>query len=107
MIQLGAVLAIMWLYRRKIATVVSGLGSDRDAQRFAFMIVVGCLPALLAGALLADFIRSVLYESIRVIAVAFIVGGIIMLLVERFRPAPVVVDAERTPVSRALGVGLC
>ena len=30
-----------------------------------------------------------------------------MLLVERFRPAPVVLDAERTPIGRALGVGLC
>jgi undecaprenyl-diphosphatase len=107
MIQLGSVLAIMWLYRAKIAAVVGGLGSDRDAQRFAAMIAIGCLPALVAGALFADYVQTVLYASLRVIAIAFIAGGVVMLLVERFRPAPVVVDAERTPVSRAFGVGLC
>lgn len=107
MIQLGSVLAIMWLYRGKIGTVIGGLTSDRDAQRFALMILIAFLPAVPAGALLADFVQSVLYQSLRVIAVAFIAGGIVMLLVERFRPAPVVLDAERTPVPRAFGVGLC
>jgi len=107
MIQLGSVLAIMWLYRAKIATVVSGLGTDVDARRFALMVIVGCLPALAAGALFADYVQTVLYESARVIAVAFIAGGLVMLVVERFRPSPIVFDAERTPVVRALGVGLC
>ena len=107
MIQLGSVLAIMWLYRKKIATVIRGLPSDRDAQRFTLMLLVAVVPALLAGALLADYVQTVLYESVRVIAVAFIIGGIVMLLVEWFRPAPLVLDAEQTPVSRALGVGMC
>ena len=107
MIQLGSMLAIMWLYRAKIAAVVRGLPSDRDAQRFALMLAVAFVPALAAGALLGDYVQTVLYESVRVIAVAFIVGGIVMLLVERFRPTPVVLDAERTPVGRALGVGVC
>ena len=107
MIQLGSVLAVMWLYRVKIATVVRGLTSDRDAQRFALMILVAFVPALVAGALFAEFVQTVLYRSVPVMAVAFIAGGIVMLLVERFRPEPVVVDAERTPVSRAFGVGLC
>ena len=38
---------------------------------------------------------------------AFIVGGIVMLIVERFRPEPIVLDAERTPLPRALGIGIC
>jgi undecaprenyl-diphosphatase len=107
MIQLGSVLAVVWLYRAKIATVLAGLGSDPDARRFAAMVIVGTIPALAAGALLGDYVQTVLYESLRVIAMAFVLGGIIMLLVERHRPAPTVVDAERTPVSRAFGVGLC
>ena len=107
MIQLGSILAIVWLYRVKIAAVVRGLPSDRDAQRFAMMLAVAVVPALAAGALLGDYVQTVLYESIRVIAAAFIAGGIVMLLVERFRPRPVVLDAERTPAGRALGVGLC
>ena len=51
--------------------------------------------------------QSVLYKSPGVFAGAFIVGGIVMLIVERLRPAPVVLDAERTPLPRAFGIGLC
>jgi undecaprenyl-diphosphatase len=87
MIQLGAVLAIMWLYRAKI--------------------LVAFVPAVIAGAMFGDFVQSVLFESVRVIAVAFIAGGVVMLLVERFRPNPAVLDAEQTPLPRAFGVGLC
>ena len=107
MIQLGSVLAIIWLYRAKILAVLRGLPSDRDAQRFAAMILVAFIPAVIAGAVLADYVQTVLYESVRVIAVALIAGGVAMLFVERFRPAPAVLDAERTPVSRAFGIGLC
>ena len=107
MIQLGSMLAIMWLYRAKIAAVIRGLPSDRDSQRFALMLLVAVVPALAAGALLGDYVQSVLYESVRVIAVAFIAGGLVMLLVERFRPEPDVVDAERTPMGRAIAIGAC
>src|SRR5688572_19914113 len=105
MIQLGSVLALMWLYRAKIAWVVAGLGSRPEARHFALMIIVAFLPALLAGALLASYVKTVLYDSLAVIAVAFVFGGFAMLAVERWRPRPVVVDADRTPVGRALGVG--
>lgn len=106
MIQLGSILAIMWLYRAKIAGVVRGLPSDPDAQRFALMLLVAFVPSVIAGLLLGDFVQSVLYESLRAIAVAFIVGGVVMLLVERFGPAPDLADAERTPVNRALAIGV-
>ena len=107
MIQLGSMLAIMWLYRAKIVGVIRGLPSDRDAQRFALMLVIAVVPALAAGALLGDYVQTVLYDSVRIIAAAFIAGGVVMLVVERFRPVPVVLEADRTPVGRALGVGMC
>jgi undecaprenyl-diphosphatase len=107
MIQLGAILAIMWLYRAKITAVVRGLPSDPEARRFTLMLLVAFVPSVIAGLLLADFVQTVLYDSLRIIAIAFIAGGIVMLLVERFGPTAVVMDAERTPVGRALGIGLC
>ena len=107
MIQLGSILAIVWLYRAKILHVIAGLPSDADARRFAAMIVIATIPALVAGALLADFVKSVLYETPAVYAVSFIAGGIVMLVVERLRPAPVILNAEHTPIGRAFGVGLC
>ena len=107
MIQLGSIFAIVWLYRVKIVHVVTALPSDPDARRFAAAIVVAVIPALVAGALLSSFVKSVLYETPAVYAATFIVGGVIMLVVERFRPAPDVLNAEHTPLTRALGVGLC
>ena len=107
MIQLGSILAVVCLYRAKIAALVSGLASDPDSRRFAVAIVVATIPALLAGAFLAKFVKRVLYASPFVFAIAFIVGGIVMLIVERWRPTPTVLDAERTPVPRALSIGVC
>lgn len=107
MIQLGSIFAIMWLYRKKIIDIVGGLLSRYEARHFALAVVVATIPALLAGALLSGFIKKVLYDSPAVFAAAFIAGGLVMLVVERMRPAPVVQDAERTPISRAFGVGVC
>jgi len=107
MIQLGSILAIVWLYRVKILHVIAGLPSDPDARRFAAMILIAVIPALVAGALLSNFVKSVLYGTPAVYAVSFILGGIVMLIVERFRQAPTILNAEHTPVGRALGVGLC
>lgn len=105
-IQFGAVLAVMWLYRARIQRVVAGLASDPDSRRFAMMLLLAFVPTAIAGVLLADFVKSVLYETPTVYGWAFIVGGIIMLAVERFRPVPHVFEADQTPAPRALGVGL-
>ena len=105
MIQLGSIFAVTWLYREKILAVVSGLPSDPAARRFAFKIVLATVPALVAGALFSKYVKSVLYRSFIVIATAFIVGGIIILIVERFRPAPDVMDVDRLPVGRAFAIG--
>ena len=112
MIQLGAVLAVMWLYRGKIAHVLSRLRSDAAARRFAAAVLVAFLPAAAAGVLFADAVKNRLYDTgsgspaLGVIAAAFIIGGVVMLVVERLRPLPVVHEADQTPVSRALGIGL-
>jgi len=106
-IQLGSILAVMWLYRAKIIHIVTRLGSDPDARHFALMILVAFAPAVVAGAFLADYVTTVLYESPKVFATTFIVGGVVMLVVERFRPTPTIVDADRTPLARALGIGAC
>ena len=105
MIQLGSILAVMWLYRAKILDVLTGLPSRPEARRFALMILVATVPALVAGALLSNFVKGVLYASFSVIALAFIIGGLVMLLVERFRPAPVVHDIDHMPTGRAFGTG--
>ncbi len=106
MIQFGSILAVMWLYRAKIIDTVVGLPTKPEARRFALLIVAAFLPALVAGLFLADYVKTVLQESLAVIAWAFILGGIVMLLIERFRPAPTVMEAEKTPFVRAIGIGI-
>lgn len=105
MIQLGSIVAVMWLYRGKLVEVIAGLPSSAAARRFAFMILLAAVPALTAGALLSKFVKDVLYGSFAVIAITFIAGGLVMLLVDRFRPKPDVHDVESLPVGRALTIG--
>ena len=103
-IQFGSILAVMWLYREKILSVVRGLPSDPEARRFALMLVAAFVPAAVAALLLEGRIKA-LHGSMFVIALAFVIGGIVMLLVERWRPAPTVTRADQTPTGRAIGVG--
>ena len=105
MIQLGSIFAVVWLYRQKILEVLTGLPSKPQARHFAVMLIVATIPALVAGALLAKFVKSVLYESFGVIAAAFIIFGVFMIVVERLRPAPSVRVVDETPVGRALAIG--
>jgi undecaprenyl-diphosphatase len=107
MIQLGSILAVVWLYRAKIVSVVAGLGSTPEARHFALAIVMATIPALVAGAFLAGFVKTVLYESPAIFAVAFIVGGLIMLAVDRRVTGVTVQEADQTPLGRALGIGVC
>jgi undecaprenyl-diphosphatase len=107
MIQLGAVLAVVWLYRRKVWAVVSGLPHSAEARRFALVVLTAVLPALVAGALFSDYVKRVLYYSPRVIGVAFVAGGLVMLAVERLRPTADVEGVDGIPAGRAFGIGLC
>ncbi len=105
MIQLGSILAVMWLYRQRIFDVVTGLPTKPEARRFALMLFLAFLPAVVIGFFAADYVKTVLYESFVVIGWALLIGGFAMLLLERFAPRPVVTDAAQTPIWRAVLVG--
>ena len=107
MIQLGSIVALVWLYRAKILDVVVGVATRSDARRFAAMLFVALLPALAAGALFSSFVTRVLYNTLAVSGVTFIVGGIVILIVERFQPTVTVRDVDGTPMSKAFGIGVC
>lgn len=106
MIQLGSIFAIVWLYRRKVMEVLTGLPTRPEARRFALMLIVAVLPALIVGGLASDFVESVLHKSVTTMAVAFIAGGIVMLVVERFASRPRTRSVDETSMGQALGVGL-
>jgi undecaprenyl-diphosphatase len=81
-IQLGAILAVVWEFRRKILEVVIGLPKQREAQRFTVNLIIAVLPAVVLGIMFADLIHEYLFNPITV-ATALVIGGVIMLWAER------------------------
>lgn len=81
-IQLGAILAVVWEYRSKITSVVIGLPTRPADRRFTCNLMVAVLPAVVFGVAFADFIHDYLFSPITV-AVALVIGGIVMLWAER------------------------
>jgi len=105
-IQLGAILAVCWAYRERLIEAATGLASDSDAQRFTANIAVAFAPSVIAGVLLYKFIKEVLFSP-WVVAVSFIVGGFLILLIERVRPRPRVHAVETMSLGTALAIGFC
>ncbi|WP_426139337.1 undecaprenyl-diphosphate phosphatase [Pseudomonas sp. DWP3-1-2] len=81
-IQLGAILAVMWEFRRKILDVITGLPRQREAQRFTLNLLIAFMPAVILGVIFADLIHEYLFNPITV-ATALVIGGVIMLWAER------------------------
>lgn len=104
-IQLGAILAVCWEYRVKLRHVVTDIGSRQDANRFVLNLLIAFLPAAILGLLFIKTIKQYLFHPVPV-ALAFIVGGLLILWAER---RPHVVDVERVEDmdwKHALKVGL-
>jgi undecaprenyl-diphosphatase len=80
-IQTGAMLAVIWEYRARLGRVVAGIGSDPLAQRFARNLLVAFLPAAFFGLLLGKMVKAHLFHPVPV-AMAFVVGGLVILWVE-------------------------
>lgn len=81
-IQAGAMLAVIWEYRARISSVLAGLFSDPKAQKFVLNLVIAFLPAAFLGFLFSSSIKTVLFAPVPV-ALAFIIGGVVILWVER------------------------
>jgi undecaprenyl-diphosphatase len=108
-IQAGAMLAVCWEYRRRIAGVLAGMFSDAKAQRLVINLIIAFLPAALLGYLLSKKIKEVLFAPVPV-ALAFIIGGLIILWVERRNkadPVPARIESvDDMTALDALKVGL-
>lgn len=95
-IQLGAILAVCWEFRRKIGTVVAGLPTRPEARRFALNIIIATIPAVVLGLLFEKAIKSVLFSPVPV-AFALVAGGLIILWVEGRRRAGPGTGADQAP----------
>jgi undecaprenyl-diphosphatase len=106
MIQLGAILAVVALYFGKLWKQVISLPTDPEARKFALSVIVAFIPSIVLGLLFHDFIKAVLFDSPVVQCVSLIVGGIVLLFVDRMAPQPVAHDAFKLPLVKALIIGL-
>ncbi len=103
-IQTGAMLAIVWEYRAKFGSVIRGLARDRGARQFVFNLVIAFMPAALLGLAFGKYIKAALFKPVPV-AIAFIVGGFIILWAERRRHTITVQSVDDMRWSDALKVG--
>jgi undecaprenyl-diphosphatase len=103
-IQTGAMFAIIWEYREKFLGILSGLFSDRRAQRFVFNLFVAFLPAAVIGLAFNKIIKAHLFKPIPV-ALAFIVGGLVILWAERRKHVVRVRTVDEMEWTDALKVG--
>lgn len=107
-IQTGAIMAIVSLYAAKLWETLVGLPTERQAQRFTLNVLVGFFPAALAGVLFIDFIKGVLFNPV-VVALGFIVGGLVILWAEHLQKKGAQVhidDVDNVRWPDALKVGL-
>jgi undecaprenyl-diphosphatase len=104
-IQLGAILAIVWLYRARLLHAAASARTDPGSRRFFLNLAISFVPAAGVGFLIHDWIKEHLFDT-SVVAWALILGGIAILLIERWGPRTRFEEVNEVPPLTALGVGL-
>jgi undecaprenyl-diphosphatase len=104
LIQLGAILAILWIYFDKLWRVALGMFSNPDDRRFVIGVLVAFLPAAVIGAAAGGFIKGHLFNP-WVVCFSLIVGGAILLWVDQLDLKPREHDATKFPLSMYLAIG--
>ncbi|QUS36126.1 undecaprenyl-diphosphate phosphatase [Falsirhodobacter algicola] len=106
MIQLGAVLAVLSIYAARLWEVLRAAPHDPAARRFVLSVLLAFVPAVVIGVMAHDVIKTVLFETPRLIALMLILGGVVLLFVDRMAIAPRHDDAMRLPIWTAFRIGV-
>jgi undecaprenyl-diphosphatase len=107
LIQLGAIFAVVTVYFHKLIRLAFDFPSDPRTRRFVLSILIAFLPAAVIGAAAHKIIKSILFESPLIICVALIIGGIVLLVVDRARFNTRYRDVMDISPSDALKIGFC
>jgi undecaprenyl-diphosphatase len=105
-IQLGAILAIVSVYFARLWQMLLDFPKDARTRSFIYGLLIAFLPAALIGALAHDFIKGVLFESPMLICVTLIIGGVILLGIDKMNLKPRYSSMMDFPLPLCLGVGL-
>lgn len=105
-IQLGAVLAVLGIYSRRLYQIFTSAPHDPKSRHFIAAVLIAFAPAVVIGVMAHGFIKTVLFETPMLIAVNLILGGIVLLFVDRWAKNPRYTEVEDFPLSMALKIGL-
>jgi undecaprenyl-diphosphatase len=105
LIQFGAILALLSIYFSRIWRLATGMFSDPAARRFVIGVLIAFLPAAVVGALAHDFIKTVLF-NVWIVCFTLILGGAILLWVDRMDLDTRYHDATKFSLPMYLGIGL-
>lgn len=105
MIQLGAILAICVIYFEKLWGILISLPTNPQSRQFAIGILIAFLPSAILGFIFHDFIKTVLFNPI-IVSIALIIGGFAIILAEKFRPLPAIIEVDDIGLVTALKIGL-
>lgn len=105
LIQLGAILAILTVYFAKLWQMARALPHDKATQRFVLGVLLAFVPAMVLGAALSNVIDAML-NTPAIICASLIIGGIVLLIVDRLPLTPQIHAVEQIPPSMALKIGL-
>ena len=105
LIQFGAILALLSIYFFRIWRIAAGMFSDPAARRFVIGVLIAFLPAAVVGALAHDFIKTVLF-NVWIVCFTLILGGAILLWVDRMDLDTRYHDATKFSLPMYLGIGL-
>lgn len=104
-IQLGAILALVAVYAKELFGLLMRARHEAGARRALLTVLVAFLPAAFIGVLAHDVIKTVLFETPRLIALMLILGGAVLLVIDRVAPKPVHMDALDLPFGKSLIIG--
>ena len=106
LIQFGAILALLSIYFTRLWKIALGMFTNADDRRFVIGVLVAFLPAAVIGAALHGFIKGVLF-NVWIVCISLIVGGVVLLWIDRVTPRPRYHDATRFPLLTYLIIGFC
>jgi undecaprenyl-diphosphatase len=105
-IQLGAILAVVALYFGRLWNVLVTLPTQAASRRFALSVIIACGPAFLAGFVLHDFIKQYLFGSLSLICWSLVIGGVVLLMIDKLAPTPAEHGAMNLPLYKAAIIGV-
>lgn len=103
-IQVGAILAVVAVYFERLWKVAVTAPKDPDARRFIYAVLLAFTPSVAIGAFAHGFIKAVLFNPL-IVAISLIVGGVAILLIEKYAPEPKIESIETMPMKTALMIG--